>query len=300
MSYVGRFAPSPTGPLHFGSLVAATASYLEARTNQGAWLIRMDDLDKPREVAGAADSILHILEAFGFQWDQQVMYQSQRDHAYTQALSVLKDRQLAYACTCTRKEITDSSALIGIEGAVYPRTCLQQAIKKNHPLAWRIKVEDKTVSFNDAIQGIIAQNLLHDIGDFVLKRADGLFAYQLAVVVDDAAQGVTHVVRGADLLHSTPRQIYLQSLLNIDTPSYMHIPVAANQEGQKLSKQTLALGLNTQDTVMQLWHVLDFLNQSPPNELKLADINTCWEWAMAHWHSNQIPKTESINIAPLD
>lgn len=300
MSYVGRFAPSPTGPLHFGSLIAATASYLEARANKGTWLIRMEDLDKPREIAGAADSILNTLEAFGFQWDKPVTYQSQRDHAYTQALSTLKERHLVYPCTCTRKEIADSSALIGIEGAIYPRTCLKQALKKNHPLAWRIKTEDKTVGFHDAIQGTVVQNLLHDIGDFVLKRADGLFAYQLAVVIDDAAQGVTHVVRGADLLHSTPRQIYLQSLLNIDTPSYMHIPVAANQEGQKLSKQTLALGLNTQDTVTQLWHALDFLNQNPPSELKSAEINTCWEWAMTHWHSNQIPRVKSMTIAPFN
>lgn len=300
MSYVGRFAPSPTGPLHFGSLIAATASYLEARTNQGAWLLRMEDLDKPREVAGAADSILSTLEAFGFQWDQQVMYQSQRDHAYTQALSALKDRQLAYPCTCTRKEITEASPLIGVEGMIYPSTCLKQAIKKNHPLAWRIRTEDKSIRFHDAIQGDVTQNLLHDTGDFVLKRADGLFAYQLAVVVDDAAQGITHVVRGADLLHSTPRQRYLQSLFDLDTPNYMHIPVAANQEGQKLSKQTLALGLNTQDTALQLWHALDFLNQSPPSELKHADVNTCWEWAMAHWHFSQIPKAESINIAPIE
>jgi glutamyl-Q tRNA(Asp) synthetase len=296
MTYVGRFAPSPTGPLHFGSLITAVASYLEARVHQGQWLVRMEDLDKPREISGAADHILSTLEAFGFEWDNPVMYQSQRNLAYNQALSALKDQHLVYPCTCTRKEIADSSVQTGIEGVIYPQTCLKQAIKKNRPIAWRVLTEDKVLSFVDAIQGTISQNLLHDTGDFVLKRADGLYAYQLAVVVDDAAQGVTHVVRGADLLNSTSRQIHLQSLLGFNTPNYMHIPVATNAQGQKLSKQTLALALNAQDAVKQLWDALNVLNQSPPETLKHADLKACWAWAISHWNAKQISKIHRITI----
>jgi glutamyl-Q tRNA(Asp) synthetase len=296
MQYIGRFAPSPTGPLHFGSLLAAVTSYLEAKTHQGKWFVRMEDVDKTREVEGAADQILKTLVSFGFEWDGQVMYQGQRDDAYAQALTRLKEQQLIYPCTCTRKEIADSSTQMGAEGAIYPGTCLHQMIKHNHPIAWRVKTEDNVLSFYDAIQGHITQNLVQEIGDFVLKRADGLFAYQLAVVVDDATQGVTHVVRGADLLNSTPRQRYLQSLLGVDSPSYMHIPVATNTQGQKLSKQTLALGLNTKDAVNQLWEALHFLNQNPPETLKHSDLKNCWEWAMSHWDATQIPRTQSVMV----
>ncbi len=296
MSYIGRFAPSPTGPLHFGSLVAAVASYLEAKVNHGQWLVRMEDLDKPREVAGAADSILNTLAAFGFEWDGDVMYQSKRDAAYTAALNQLKALNLVYPCTCTRKEIAAAATQTGIEGAIYPNTCLKQATKLNHPVAWRIKTIDESIAFDDAIQGHISQNLMHDIGDFVLKRADQLFAYQLAVVVDDAEQGITHIVRGADLLASTPRQCYLQTLLNIKQPHYTHIPIASNADGQKLSKQTRALGLNTAESVSQLWDALQFLNQSPPETLKRASLTTCWGWAIDNWDLNKVPKVNSIQI----
>lgn len=293
--YIGRFAPSPSGTLHFGSLIAAVASYLDARSQRGKWLVRMEDLDKPREVAGAADNILTTLEAFGFEWDgAAVMYQSERNEAYEQALSILKEKSLIYPCTCTRKEIADSSIRNGIEGAIYPKTCLKQAIKSNHPTAWRIKTEDKTIGFDDVVQGNISQNLQRDIGDFVLKRAEGLFAYQLAVVVDDATQGVTHVVRGADLLNSTPRQMYLQALLHYPQPNYLHVPVATNAEGQKLSKQTLAIAINTQDTVAQLWDALHFLNQSPPQSLRDVDLNTFWPWAFKHWNPQKIPKKQNM------
>jgi len=302
MSYIGRFAPSPTGPLHFGSLLAAVASYLEAKTHEGTWLVRMEDLDKPREVTGAADDILKTLEAFGFEWDGDVMYQRERDAAYAEALNTLEGQSQIYPCTCTRKEIADSSTEMGIEGVIYPQTCLHQPIKQNHPIAWRVKTNNQVIRFNDAVQGIITQHLSKDAGDFVLKRADGLFAYQLAVVVDDATQGVTHVVRGADLLNSTPRQIHLQSLLGFDTPSYLHIPVAANAVGQKLSKQTFAPGLNTsalnrQEKVAQLWAALDFLNQQPPASLKAEDLSGCWAWALQHWDATQIPKVASIQVA---
>jgi glutamyl-Q tRNA(Asp) synthetase len=299
MQYIGRFAPSPTGPLHFGSLLAAVASYLEAKIQQGKWLVRMEDLDKPREMDGAAKNILSTLVAFGFEWDGQVMYQSQRDSAYTQALATLKTKHFIYPCTCTRKEIADSSIQQGIEGAVYPKTCLHQPIKQNHPMAWRVKTNDKIIGFDDVIQGHLTQNIAQDIGDFVLKRADGLFAYQLAVVVDDAEQGITHVVRGADLLNSTPRQLYLQSLLGFETPHYLHIPVAVNADGQKLSKQTLALGLNTQDTVTQLWEALSFLNQQPPEMLKHTNLTRCWEWAVANWDVTKISKVLSIKYPSI-
>ncbi len=290
MAYVGRFAPSPTGPLHFGSLVAAVASYLEAKTHSGKWLLRIEDVDTPRVQAGAADNIISTLDAFGFEWDGNILYQSQRNDAYLNAFNLLENKQLVYPCTCTRKEIADSSSQTGIEGIIYPGTCLSKAIKPNAPIAWRIKTEDKLISFNDAIQGEISQNLKVDIADFVLKRADHLFTYQLAVVVDDAEQGITHVVRGADLLNSTPRQIYLQTLLNYNTPSYAHIPIATDNAGQKLSKQSLAKHLNATEASAALLKALRFLNQTPPTELMHDNIATIWQWALAHWDNTYIPK----------
>jgi len=294
--YIGRFAPSPTGPLHFGSLVAAVASYCDARKNHGKWLLRMEDLDKPRTVKGAADTILHQLENFGFEWDGPVLYQSQRDNFYCEALEILKARQLIYPCTCTRKEIADSSTNIGIEGVIYPGTCLQHPIKPNAAMAWRIKTDNVSISFNDAIQGNISQNLNTDIGDFILKRADGLFAYQLAVVVDDAAQGITHIVRGADLLDSTPRQIYLQKQLGYPHPQYAHIPVACNSAGEKLSKQTLASPLDTSKTSMKLIQAFHFLGQTPPASLVNENINTIWQWAFSNWQLSKIPQSKTLKL----
>ena len=297
--YIGRFAPSPTGPLHFGSLAAAVASYCDARKHHGKWLLRMEDLDKPREVKGAADMILRQLEAFGFEWDGPILYQSQRDSFYNEALTALKQKQLIYPCTCTRKEIADSSTNIGVEGVIYPGTCLRQPIKQNAPVAWRIKTETSRISFKDVIQGEISQNLKSDIGDFILKRADGLFAYQLAVVVDDAAQGVTHIVRGADLLDSTPRQIYLQHALGYPQPQYAHIPVAANAAGEKLSKQTLAKPITEQHAIDLIVDALEFLGQQPESQLRLADLKDVWHWAICHWNIGKIPKTQKI-IIPSD
>jgi glutamyl-Q tRNA(Asp) synthetase len=215
---IGRFAPSPTGPLHFGSLLAALASYCDVKSQGGLWRLRMEDLDKPREMAGAAQHILRTLEDFGFEWDGEVIYQSQRSDLYQDALNQLKAKSLVYNCDCSRKEIADS-AQHGIDGLVYPGTCRHKAVVKV-PHAGRVIVDDQPIAFTDAIQGNIQQTLAHDIGDFVLKRADGLFAYQLAVVVDDVEQGVTDIVRGADLLDSTPRQIYLQQRLGL---SLIHI-----------------------------------------------------------------------------
>lgn len=294
--YIGRFAPSPTGPLHFGSLVAAVASYCEARKNKGQWLVRMEDLDKPREIKGAATTILHQLEAFGFEWDGTVLYQSERNTFYNQALETLKTKQLVYPCTCTRKEIADSGSTCGIEGVIYPGTCLRHPIKPNAPIAWRIKTNNSKISFQDAIQGEISQILNTDIGDFILNRADGLFAYQLAVVVDDAEQGVTHIVRGADLLDSTPRQIYLQHSLGYSTPQYAHVPVASNAAGEKLSKQTLAKPIIELHANRLIFDALDFLGQQPDSILQDSSLNELWQWAFSNWDIEKIPRQRAIAV----
>jgi glutamyl-Q tRNA(Asp) synthetase len=293
--YKGRFAPSPTGPLHFGSLIAAVASYLEAKAQQGKWLLRMEDVDKPREMPSAADAILNGLEAFGFEWDGSIVYQSQRLEAYAEALLSLQNKGLVYPCACSRKEIADS-ALHGIDGLIYPGTCRNGLVEGRTARAWRIKVEDRKLTFEDAIQGVVSQNLSKDIGDFVLKRADGFYAYQLAVVVDDAEQGITHVLRGADLLDSTPRQIYLQQALDYPRPSYAHVPVAANSRGEKLSKQTMAQALNIEKRALELWDALDFLGQRPPAALQQANLKTLWDWAKAHWSLANIPRQRSLIV----
>lgn len=298
-NYVGRFAPSPTGPLHFGSLIAAVASYCDAKVNHGKWLVRMEDLDKPREMPGATDDILHTLEAFGFEWQEPIIYQSQRAEFYEHALQNLEKLNVIYPCSCSRKEIADSSILMGIEGVIYPRLCYpQRYLSKNTAssihAAYRAVVLDKNISFIDAIQGEIVQNLARDIGDFIIKRADGLFAYQLAVVVDDAAQNITHIVRGADLLGSTPRQIFLQQLLGFTSPSYAHVPIAANAAGEKLSKQTLAQPISISAAGPQLFDALIFLGQKPPPELQNAALDEMWHWAIANWQLAQISQAKSM------
>ncbi|MDZ4099129.1 MAG: tRNA glutamyl-Q(34) synthetase GluQRS [Methylophilaceae bacterium] len=287
--YRGRFAPSPTGPLHFGSLIAAVASYLDAKSHHGRWLLRIEDLDSPRTVAGASDAILNSLEAFGFEWDEDVVYQSQRTDLYEKYLDILKSDDLVYPCTCSRKEIADS-AIQGIDGAIYPGTCRHGPAKDKQARAWRVRTYPETITFEDAVQGHIEQNIAEDIGDFVLKRADGLFAYQLAVVVDDAEQDITDVVRGADLLDSTPRQIYLQRLLALPTPKYLHVPVASNAAGEKLSKQTLAEAIDPRHANTQLWIALDFLGQSPPIDLQRRSLQDLWSWAASHWQVSTINK----------
>ncbi len=298
---IGRFAPSPTGPLHFGSLLAALASYLETKTKGGKWLVRMEDLDKPREMAGAASKILHTLEAFEFEWDGEVVYQSQRSVLYQDALNQLNTKSLIYGCDCSRKEIADSynqrPAQHGIDGLIYPGTCRHKA-KVKLPHASRVVVDSNPIAFTDAIQGNIQQNLAHDIGDFVLKRADGLYAYQLAVVVDDFVQEITHIVRGADLLDSTPRQIYLQQNLNYPTPQYAHIPAASNTAGEKLSKQTLAPAINAAQASTLLIHALSFLGQQPPKDLSANSIDDIWQWAKQHWDIKKVPSHSSIAFEP--
>ncbi|HET7832391.1 MAG TPA: tRNA glutamyl-Q(34) synthetase GluQRS [Gallionella sp.] len=322
--YRGRFAPSPTGPLHFGSLVAAVGSYLDAKHHQGTWLVRIEDLDTPRCMPGAADAILRTLEAFGLHWDETVLYQSHRTTAYEEALNQLQAIGAAYPCSCTRKEIADS-ALHGIDGPVYPGTCRHGIRAEREGRAWRVRTDlvlschsraggnpvglnkrhfelldsrlrgnDETqnrneiVEFDDALQGHITQDLERELGDFIVKRADGLFAYQLAVVVDDAFQSITHVVRGADLLASTPRQIWLQRLLGLPTPHYLHLPIAVNAQGEKLSKQTLAPAVTNEHIVTTLIAVLEFLRQQPPAELREGSVEEVLDWAVRNWQPERL------------
>ena len=266
--YIGRFAPSPTGPLHFGSLVAAVASFLDARAAQGRWLVRIEDLDRPRCVPGAADDILRTLDRLGLTWDGEVAYQSKRHSLYGDALQRLQAS--TYWCTCSRREIADSSLGLAVDGAhIYPGTCRAAGLASGRAL--RVRTGADEICFADRVQGRLCQVLERDVGDFVLHRADGLYAYQLAVVVDDAAQGVTDVVRGADLLDSTPRQIYLQQLLRLPTPRYLHVPAAVNAEGEKLSKQTGAGAVAP--TWASVRQALDFLGQPKAESLEEATRN---------------------------
>jgi glutamyl-Q tRNA(Asp) synthetase len=297
--YRGRFAPSPTGPLHFGSLVSAIASYLEAKSQGGKWLVRIEDLDRARETAGASREILRTLESLEMEWDGPVVYQSQCSAAYEAALSILQGKSLIYCCGCSRKEIADSS-MMGIEGPVYPGTCRGRRPDGGFRGASRVRTDNKLIEFEDALQGRRAQWLESEIGDFVVRRADGVFAYQLAVVVDDAAEGITHVVRGADLLNSTPRQIHLQRLLNYPTPSYMHLPIVTDIMGEKLSKQTHAAPLDISNPAIPLSEGLQFLGQVPPVEIRKGDLASLWAWATQNWNPRAIPKkiAQSIYLQP--
>jgi glutamyl-Q tRNA(Asp) synthetase len=299
-NYRGRFAPSPTGPLHFGSLVAAVGSYLDARAQGGEWLLRMEDVDTPRNVPGAAEHILATLEAFGFEWDGPVLWQSQRLAAYAEALAQLQAAGLAYGCACSRKEIADSASQEMIQaasqattratiqpaidgGLIYPGTCRHGLPAGRSARAWRLRVNDEAIAFTDRLQGWAVQCLARDVGDFVLHRADGLFAYQLAVTVDDDFQGISDIVRGADLLASTPRQIWLQRCLGFAEPRYAHLPVATNAAGEKLSKQTLAPALDATKAAYSLVRALQFLGQPVPEALARAPVKEVWAWAREHW-----------------
>lgn len=255
--------------------------------------MRIEDLDPPREMPGAVADILRTLEAFGLHWDGEVVYQSRRHALYEEALEKLRARDALYACACSRREIADSSVK-GVDGLVYPGTCRDGIVEGRAPRAWRVKVDGQTIEFNDAIQGRTMRDMTADFGDFVVRRADGFFAYQLAVVVDDAAQGITEVVRGADLIESTPRQIYLQKLLGLPTPDYLHLPVALSRQHEKLSKQTFAAPADVARPVPLLCQVLRFLGQDVPPELAEGGLADFWRWAVAHWDVSRVPRAPGV------
>lgn len=299
MQYVGRFAPSPTGPLHFGSLVAALGSYLLAKQGGGRWLVRMEDVDVPRNVPGAADDILRCLAGFGFEWDGDVLYQSHRTEAYHDALRVLRLNGQAYPCACTRSEV-EAHGIVAVDGGwVYPGTCREGLPVGRMARAYRFRVPEGDAAFDDGLQGRVTQRLSGDVGDFVLQRADGLYSYQLAVVVDDAFQGVTHVVRGADLIDSTPRQIALQDALGVFPVDYLHLPVAVDAAGEKLSKQTLARALDVRQASEELVAALRFLGQDTPQDLAQQALSDVWRWARLNFSEQLLPRRSSKSVVSL-
>lgn len=289
--YIGRFAPTPSGALHFGSLMAALASYLDARAADGQWLLRMEDLDPPREVAGAQDAILRTLEAHGFEWDGPMVRQSERGDTYAQVIERLLEQGLAYHCICSRKQLE------GFDGR-YPGTC-RNAGHGAFGAAVRIRVPELRYQFEDRLQGCQGQHLGREVGDFVIRRRDGLCAYQLAVVLDDAWQGVTDVVRGADLLDSTPRQLYLQELLGLPQPRYLHIPLVIQPDGHKLGKSYRSTALQTEQAGAMLLRALRALGQRPPAELTGAPPPDLLHWASDHWQPTLIPAQCTLEDAKL-
>ncbi len=278
-------------------MLTAVGSYLEARVQGGEWQVRIEDIDTPRTVPGASDEILRTLDAAGLHWNGEVVYQSTRREAYDAALHELRTRRHLYECICSRREIADS-AIAGIDGYVYSGTCRSGVPENSTVRAWRVKTQRTRIVFDDTIHGHIEQDLERDIGDFVLLRADGLYAYQLAVVVDDAEQGITHVVRGADLLDSTPRQIHLQKLLGLPTPQYAHLPVAVNAQGQKFSKQTRAAAIDDDHIAPSLFDALRALGQKPPSSLQSANVNDIWAWALQHWRLEAVPRSRTVVSPP--
>lgn len=294
-SYVGRFAPSPTGPLHFGSLLAAVASYAQARSCGGRWLVRIEDIDPPREQAGADRLIVDTLTAFGFEWDDPITYQSRSTPRHEELVEQLLESGAAYRCSCSRRDLANVPR--GPLGIIYPGTCRRGCTSSES--AVRIRTNDEPVEFTDAAQGLQSQRLESESGDFVIKRRDGLIAYHLAVVADDFDQGVTEIVRGIDLIDSTPRQIYLQQQLGMTTPQYLHIPVATNDAGQKLSKLTGAQAISTDCTNATLCSALRALRQNPPELLADKEVADIWHWAIAHWDASPLRGIESIPAGPF-
>jgi glutamyl-Q tRNA(Asp) synthetase len=285
--YIGRFAPSPTGHLHFGSLISALASYLQARNSGGKWLVRIEDIDPPREVPGSAASILRDLNLLGLVHDDVLLYQSERNLAYQTAVDQLLRQGKAFWCGCSRKDLPP--------GGIYPGTCRNGIPVGRPPRAVRLEVPDEEICFSDLIQGETKENLAESVGDFIILRADGLPAYQLAVVVDDAFQGVTQVVRGMDLFASTARQIYLHRQLGTAVPDYAHHPLAVQRDGNKLGKRFGSVPISTMKADEALFHALRFLGQSPPGGISAAKLI---HWAQTHWQVSRIPELPVIE-APL-
>ena len=295
-TYCGRFAPTPSGPLHFGSMIAAIGSYCDARAHGGSWQIRIDDIDTPRVVSGVADDILYTLEAFALEWDGRPVFESRNKDAYHAALHSLRTAGHVFACSCSRREIS-KAGLSGSEGPVYPGTC-RNGPRAGRPVrSLRLRIEAGSATrVTDALQGPISQDLAAQVGDFVVYRSDGIFSYHLACVVGDAHQSVTHIVRGADLIDSTPRQIYLQRLLKLPTPSYLHLPVAINDRGEKLSKQTRASPVDRARAGQTIFTVLRFLGQQPPAELAKWPAHDANAWAVTNWRRENLPSTAAIEL----
>jgi len=290
-TYRGRFAPSPSGQLHFGSLVAALGSYLQARSQQGIWQVRIDDIDPPREVAGAAQDILQTLTAYGLNWDGKVIYQSKRSQAYEKVLAQLAAQKLCYGCACTRAKIKQ-------QGGLYLGDCRDKQLPLyGNALRINLQKQKKPVDhFYDRLQGLIYLSSREACEDFIIKRKDGLYAYNLAVVVDDIEQGITEVVRGADLLNTTGKQIALYQLLDAPMPKYIHLPVAVTSPGQKLSKQNHALAINKEDPIQTLLKALDFLGHTVTSNVDTTTCSKILEWAIKNWSLDKIPAQREIQI----
>ncbi|MEK1837368.1 MAG: tRNA glutamyl-Q(34) synthetase GluQRS [Pseudomonas sp.] len=290
-AYIGRFAPTPSGHLHFGSLVAALASYLDARSVGGRWLVRMEDLDPPREEPGAQAAILKALESYGFEWDGDMVRQSERHAAYDEVINRLFNQGLAYACTCSRKQLEPYHG-------IYPGFC-RNAGHGTENAAIRLRVPELEYHFIDRVQGEFRQHLGREVGDFVIRRRDGLYAYQLAVVLDDAWQGITDIVRGADLLDSTPRQLYLQELLGLPQPRYLHIPLITQPDGHKLGKSYRSPPLTEDQATPLLLRALRALGHKPVTELNDATPRQVLNWGITHWDASLIPRTLTLPEAQL-
>jgi len=285
---VGRFAPTPSGDLHLGSLYTAVASYLDARAHRGRWLLRVEDLDRPREVAGSAARILRTLERFGFEWDGEAVRQSDRTASYLGALESLAGRGLTFQCSCSRAQLDETR---------YPGTCRERPAISGVPTATRLRVEPGLIAFSDRIQGTFRQDVAATVGDLVLKRRDGVLSYLLAVVIDDAAQGVTHILRGADLLDNTPRQIYLQRTLQLTAPSYAHVPVLTEPDDTKLSKSKRSVRLDEHGQLPQLLQVFSLLGLTPPDSLHTATVADAWAWAISRWRIDRVPRRLNVRVA---
>ena len=282
MNYVGRFAPSPTGPLHFGSLVAALGSWLDARANQGKWLVRIEDLDPPREVAGSIEQILTTLRGHGLEWDDELMYQSQRLTAYDEALNSLRQNDDVYQCYCTRKDVRAQGGL--------HLECTNTIKQTSMPVefAWRLAIESNVAEFDDLFQGRMTFELAQTNEDFIVKRKDGLHAYMLAMVVDDIFQDITHIVRGADLAHTSCQQTYLFKRMDYAPPAFGHLPMAMHPDGSKLSKQTHAKAVDDSTPIQNIYAALDFLNQKlPASDADFSTISDILDWGVKHWDSEQ-------------
>jgi glutamyl-Q tRNA(Asp) synthetase len=290
--YIGRFAPSPTGPLHLGSLYAALASYLDAKYHQGRWLLRIDDIDTPRNISGAADAILRDLETFGLHWDGPVSYQSQTLPYYETGIQSLLVQKQLYRCNCSRKSLLAANLA---NPQIYPGFCRDKRINCDGPHALRIKTDKRWILFEDKLQGIIKQQPASDPGDFVIRRKDNIVAYQFAVVIDDHLNKVNHVVRGYDLLESTPRQIFIHHILGYPIPEYMHIPVITDNDGNKLSKQTHAQAVDTDNPTLTLFLLLQLLKQNPPDILRYTSVTEILNWAITHWNPMCLQKIRAIH-----